>query len=69
MITDGIKFNNFKIFKKSLKIKKQLELLLKKNNSIIQSLRSNYKDSYSLKQLKKFKKIKNLRLIGMGDPH
>ena len=66
MITDGIKFNNFKIFKKSLKIKKQLELLLKKNNSIIQSLRSNYKDSYSLKQLKKFKKIKNLRLIGMG---
>jgi len=66
MITDGIKFNNFKIFKKSLKIKKQLELLLKKNNSIIQSLRSNYKDSFSLKKLKNFKKIKNLRLIGMG---
>ncbi len=66
MITDGIKFNNFKIFKKSFKIKKQLELLLKKNNSIIQSLRSNYKDSFSLKKLKKFKKIKNFRLIGMG---
>ena len=66
MITDGIKFSNFKTRKKSQKIKNQLKVLLKKNNQIIKSLKSNYKDSFSLKKLRKLKKIKNFRLIGMG---
>ena len=66
MISDGIKFNNFKVYKKSSKIKKQLEFLLKENNSIIQSLKNNYKDSFKIKILKKLKKLKNFRLIGMG---
>lgn len=63
MITDGIKFKNFKILKNSSKIRNRLELLIKKNNSIVQSLRNNYKDSFNLKKLKK---LKNFRLIGMG---
>ena len=66
MISDGIKFNNFKIYKNSSKIKKQLEFLLKENNSIIQSLKNNYKDSFKIKSLKKLKKLENFRLIGMG---
>ena len=66
MITDGIKFKNFKILKNSSKIRNRLEFLIKKNNSIIQSLRNNYKDSFNLKKLKKLKKLKNFRLIGMG---
>ena len=66
MISDGIKFNNFKIYKNSSKIKKQLEFLLKENNSIIQSLKNNYKDSFKIESLKKLKKLKNFRLIGMG---
>ena len=66
MISDGIKFNNFKVYKNSSKIKKQLKFLLKENNSIIQSLKNNYKDSFKIKSLKKLKKLKNFRLIGMG---
>jgi len=66
MITNGIKFRNFRIHKKSSKIKKQLEFVIKKNNSVIQSLKDNYEDSFDLRKLKKFQKFKNLRLIGMG---
>jgi len=66
MISDGIKFNNFKVYKNSSKIKKKLEFLLKENNSIIQSLKKNYKDSFKIKSLKKLQKLKNFRLIGMG---
>ena len=66
MITNGIKFQNFRIHKKSSKIKKQLEFVIKKNNSVIQSLKDNYEDSFDLRKLKKFQKFKNLRLIGMG---
>ena len=66
MITNGIKFKNFRIHRKSLKIKKILESVLKTNNSILQSLKDNYEDSFDLRKLKKFQKFKNLRLIGMG---
>ena len=66
MITNGIKFKSFRIHRKSSKIKKILETVLKKNNSILQSLKDNYKNSYDLKKFKKFKNFKNLRLIGMG---
>ena len=66
MISDGIKFNNFKVYKNSSKIKKQLASLLKENNSIIQSFKNNYKDSFKIKSLQKLKKLKNFRLIGMG---
>ena len=66
MITKGIQFKNFREKKFSKNIKKSLELLLKQNNSIIKSLKNTYKDSYKLKNIKKFKNISNIRIIGMG---
>ncbi len=66
MITNGIKFQNFKIKKKSLEIKNYLKLLLKKNDSVLQSLKDDYKNNYNQKKIEKLKKIKNFRLIGMG---
>ncbi len=66
MITKGIQFKNFREKKFSKNIKKSLELLLKQNNSIIKSLKNTYKDSYKLRNIKKFKNISNIRIIGMG---
>jgi glucose-6-phosphate isomerase len=66
MITSGIFFKNFKIKKKSLKIKKKLEKFIVENNSIAQSLKRNYQDFFKKKELKKYKKFKNIRVIGMG---
>ena len=66
MITNGVKFKNFRIHRKSSKIKKILVSVLKTNNSILQSLKDNYKNSYDLTKFKKFKNLKNFRLIGMG---
>ncbi len=66
MITSGIFFKNFKIQKKSLKIKKKLEKLIAENNSIAQSLKRNYQDFFKKKELKKYKSFKNIRVIGMG---
>ena len=66
MITSGIFFKNFKIKKKSLKIKKKLEKFIVENNSIAQSLKRNYQDFFKKKELKKYKNFKNIRVIGMG---
>ncbi len=66
MITNGIKFQNFRNKKKSLKIKNYLKLLLQKNDSVLQSLKDDYKNNFNQKKINNFKKIKNFRLIGMG---
>ena len=66
MITKNIKFKNFLIKKKFFNISKKIKLLLKENNLILKTLRSNYKYNYSIKIIKKFKKYPNLTLIGMG---
>ena len=66
MITKNIKFKNFLIKKNFFNISKKIQLLLEENNSILNTLRSNYKYSYSNKLVKKFKKYQNLTLIGMG---
>ena len=47
MLTSKINFKNFK-FKKNSKIKLNLIKLIKKKNSIIESLGKNYKDSYNV---------------------
>ena len=65
MLTSRINFKNFK-FKKNSKIKLNLIKLIKKKNSILESLSKNYKDSYNKKDLSIFKKYHNFRLIGMG---
>ena len=66
MITSGIYFKNFNLTKKSNLVKKKIKLLLKENNAIIQSLQKNYRDSFSLKDIKKYKTLSNFRVIGMG---
>ena len=65
MLTSRINFKNFK-FKKTFKDKLNLINLIKKKNSILESLGKNYKDSYNKKDLTIFKKYRNFRLIGMG---
>ena len=66
MITSGIFFQNFKLKRKSLEIKKKLEKFIAENNSIAQSLKRNYQDFFKKKELKKYKSFKNIRVIGMG---
>ena len=66
MITSGIFFKNFKIKKKSLKIKKKFKKFIKENDPIAQSLKKNYQDLFKKKELKKYKSFKNIRVIGMG---
>ena len=66
MITELISFTNFKKNKNSTKIKNKLILLTKHRNEVIRSLSKGYKDSFSSKQIKKYKKNTNFRIIGMG---
>ena len=66
MITNGINFKNFLIKKKSKQITIILNQILNKKNQVIQSLSSNYKDSFNIKILNKYKKFKNFRVIGIG---
>ncbi len=65
MLTTRINFKNFKI-KKNLKLQAKILPLFKKKNEIINSLSKDYKDSFNKKELNKFKKFNNFRLIGMG---
>ena len=66
MYSKNILFKNFKIKKKTSNTKKILAKLLKEDNQILYSLGKDYKDSYIKKNLSKYKKYKNLRIIGMG---
>ena len=66
MLTSRINFINFKK-KINKKISFQtLSLLKQENNQVIGSLSKNYQNNYNIKLLKKFKSIKNFRIIGMG---
>ena len=66
MLTKGIKFKNFKIKQNTTKISRELKKLIHKKSQIIESLSKNYRYSFSKKKLKKFKKLSNFRIIGMG---
>jgi glucose-6-phosphate isomerase len=66
VITNNINFKNFRIKKNNKKIKKDFELLLKENNTILRSLSTFYKNSYTDKKIHKFKKFTNIKIIGMG---
>ena len=66
MLTSGINFINFKQQKKNEKIKQLLNKTLKDRNEVIQSLDKNYKNSYNINKLSKFKTSKNFKIIGMG---
>ena len=66
MITTGIKLINFKKKTNSLNIKKNLKLILKEKNQVIESLKTSYQNSYESKKILKYKKGLNFRVIGMG---
>ena len=66
MLTSRINFINFKQQKKNKKIKQLLNKTLKNRNEVVQSLDKNYKNSYNINKLRKFKTSKNFKIIGMG---
>ena len=66
MLTSGIKFKNFKTIQNTSRIKKEFSKLMNKKYQLIESLSKKYKNSYSKKQISKFKKFSNFRIIGMG---
>ena len=66
MLTKNISFKNFKIKKNNEKIKKDLNIILKKKNSVLESLSTSYKNSYNKKTILKFKKHSHIKVIGMG---
>ncbi len=68
MLTSGIYFKNFKKNKKTngSQVKKKLLLLFKEKNYILDSLKKNYKDSFSKKIINKYKKYSTFKVIGMG---
>ena len=66
MLTTNIKFREFKIKKNNLKVDKELKKLLRENSSVIKSLTKNYVNNFKLKNLLKYKKFTDYRVIGMG---
>ena len=70
MVKNFFLLKNFKnIFSKNTDKKKILKILkevLNENNQIIKSLGKTYQNSYKKKQLGKYKKSSNFRVIGMG---
>jgi glucose-6-phosphate isomerase len=66
MLTKNISFKNFKVKGYNKKVKKILDDILVKKNSVLDSLSSNYKNSYNKKTILKFKKYNNINVVGMG---
>jgi glucose-6-phosphate isomerase len=66
MFFKNIIFKNFKIKKNNNKIQKDLNLLLKEKNTIIETLGTSYRYSYSKKIISKLQKYTYLKIIGMG---
>ena len=66
MLTKNIKFRNFDSKKIDKKNKNDLQKFLKEKSAILDSLSTNYKDSYSKKIVSKSKNYKNVSVIGMG---
>jgi len=66
MITEGIRFFNFKKKINIKKTKKNLNSILNEKNQVIQSLSRDYKNSFKKKKINKYKKNSNFRVIGMG---
>ena len=59
-------FKNFLNIKNSKIIKKDFLKLLKDQPALFETLKPTYKYSYSKEIVKKYKKLSNLRIIGMG---
>ena len=66
MFTKKINFKNFRIKKFNKEILKDLNLIIKEKNKVIESLSTSYKYSYNKAILSKIKKYSDIRVIGMG---
>ena len=66
MLTSSISLKNFRLKTNNPKIKQKLKFLFSNKSQIIESLSSNYRDSFEKKNINKYKSTKNFRLIGMG---
>ena len=68
MLTSEISFKNFRVKKEKLnfKIKKKLKFLIKEKSQLILSLGNSYNDNFSKKLVKKYKRYKTFKVIGMG---
>ena len=59
-------FKNFLNIKNNKLIKKEFFNLLKNQPPVFETLKPNYRYSYSKKIISKYKKFSNIRIIGMG---
>ena len=66
MLTSKILLKNFNLKIKNIKVKKNLNSIFKKKNSVLKSLSKNYNDSYTKKTVKKYSQNSKFRVIGMG---
>ena len=66
MFTKNIIFQNFIVKNNKKKIKQNLKYILNNKNTVIESLSTNYKDSFIKQKINKFKKSNSFRIIGMG---
>src|SRR5210317_135904 len=70
MLSKNIKFKNFQNQKTNISFKKKFLSILKdikiKRNQVMISMSKEYKDSYSVKIIRKLRKFKTITLIGMG---
>ena len=66
MLSRNINFKSFDQKPNNQKIKKDLKSVLGQNNEILKSLTKTYKYKYNKNLIKKFKKEKTLKIIGIG---
>jgi len=66
MFTKGINFKNFSKKKKNSKVNRLLIKILRENNEVIKSLKTNYKNSFTKKKISDLKKFNEVNVIGMG---
>ena len=66
MFTKGINFKNFSQKKKNSKVNRLLIKILRENNEVIKSLKTNYKNSFTKKKISDLKKFNEVNVIGMG---
>ena len=66
MLTKNVKFKSFKHYGKNNKIKKIIGSSWFKQIKLIKSFDVNFKYSYSKKDIKKYKRFNQFRVIGMG---
>ena len=66
MISKRISFINYRIKKNSITISNKLKSIINKQDQVLMSLGKNYKNSFTKKQLNKYKSFSNFRIIAMG---